>query len=67
MIRSAGSCMDGQESLERSIITGHRWWTPAELRREADAIIPQGLPGLVAALLADGLPERPVRLPWRGG
>jgi 8-oxo-dGTP pyrophosphatase MutT (NUDIX family) len=57
---------DGQDSLERSIITGHRWWTPEELRSADDAFLPKGLPGLIARLLADGVPDHPVRLPWRG-
>jgi 8-oxo-dGTP pyrophosphatase MutT (NUDIX family) len=56
---------DGQEDLERSIITGYRWWTAEEIRRTADTIVPVGLAGLVDGLLSDGVPERPVRLPWR--
>jgi 8-oxo-dGTP pyrophosphatase MutT (NUDIX family) len=56
---------DGQEALERSIITGHRWWTPDELRGTSDVIVPSGLPDLVASLLSDGRSARPVRLPWR--
>jgi 8-oxo-dGTP pyrophosphatase MutT (NUDIX family) len=56
---------DGQEPLERSVITGHRWWTPGELRDATEMILPVGLPGLVAALLSGGVPEQPLRLPWR--
>jgi hypothetical protein len=56
---------DGQEELERSIITGHRWWTAGELRRTTDTIVPAGLADLMDGLLGDGVPERPVRLPWR--
>ena len=55
---------DGQEPLEASIITGHRWWDAADLKRTTDVITPVGLPELVAQLIADGPPERPVCLPW---
>jgi 8-oxo-dGTP pyrophosphatase MutT (NUDIX family) len=58
---------DGQEPLERSVITGHRWWTPSDLREATEVVLPCGLPGLVASLLSEGIPERPRRLPWRAG
>jgi len=54
---------DGQEDYEHDVITGHRWWTVADLRRAA-RISPAGLGDLVAGLLRDGAPGRPVRLPW---
>jgi 8-oxo-dGTP pyrophosphatase MutT (NUDIX family) len=56
---------DGQEELERAVITGHRWWTVEELRHAADEVFPRGLGDLIASVLADGVPERPARLPWR--
>jgi 8-oxo-dGTP pyrophosphatase MutT (NUDIX family) len=56
---------DGQEALERSIITGHRWWSVAEMAEAEDRIVPAALPGLVAQLLDSGIPDWPVRLPWR--
>jgi 8-oxo-dGTP pyrophosphatase MutT (NUDIX family) len=56
---------DGQEDLERSLITGHRWWTAGELRETGDVILPPGLPDLVTQLLSDGAPDWPVTLPWR--
>jgi 8-oxo-dGTP pyrophosphatase MutT (NUDIX family) len=55
---------DGQEDYERVAITGHRWWTVADMRRLTAAIAPAGLGDLVAGLLRDGVPKRPVRLPW---
>ena len=58
---------DGQEALERSVITGYRWWTTAELRATGDRIVPYGLSDLVDRLVSDGVPARPVRLPWRLG
>ncbi len=56
---------DGHEELERSIITGLRWWTVAELRETTESVSPPGVSDLVAELLADGVPARPVRLPAR--
>jgi len=56
---------DGHQELERSIITGHRWWTIAELRETTENVSPPTTAGLVASLIADGPPPHPVRLPWR--
>jgi len=56
---------DGHQELERSIITGHRWWTVAELRETTEHVSPPATAGLVATLIADGPPSHPVRLPWR--
>ena len=56
---------DGHEELERSLITGHRWWTVAELRETTESISPPNAVDLVVALIADGPPPSPVRLPWR--
>jgi 8-oxo-dGTP pyrophosphatase MutT (NUDIX family) len=55
----------GHEEHERSLIIGHRWWTVAEMRATDEVITPPGLAGLMARLLADGVPARPVRLRWR--
>lgn len=67
LVRVTGTAVsaDGHEDHEREIIAGHRWWSAAELREAAEDIRPPGIAGLVASLLADGLPPRPVRLPWR--
>jgi hypothetical protein len=56
---------DGQETLERSVITGHRWWTTGELRAAGDRIVPAGLSSLVDSLVSGGMPAVPVRLAWR--
>src|ERR1700691_6724949 len=53
---------DGQEPLERSVITGHHWWTPSELREATEQILPLGLPGLLASPLREGIPDQPLRL-----
>ena len=66
LVRVAGAWVDtdGQEALERSVITGHRWWTTAELRATSDKIVPNGLADLVDGILRAGLPGTPVRLTW---
>ncbi len=56
---------DGQEDLERSMITGHHWWSVADLRAASERIAPPGLAGLMDRLLRGDIPERPVRLPRR--
>lgn len=58
---------DGQEDLERSVITGHRWWTAAELRTATERVWPAApdLAELLDRLLRGDIPARPVRLPRR--
>jgi 8-oxo-dGTP pyrophosphatase MutT (NUDIX family) len=53
----------GQEDFERSLISGHRWWTLAELRRTADLVLPPTLVDLLERILGGEVPERPIRLP----
>ena len=54
------------EELERSVITELRWWSAAELAATLDEVYPVGLGGLLERLTRDGVPDRPVRLPWLG-
>jgi 8-oxo-dGTP pyrophosphatase MutT (NUDIX family) len=56
---------DRQEPLERSVITGHRWWTTGDLRASDEVIVPAGLGELVEALLREGALAAPRSLPWR--
>jgi 8-oxo-dGTP pyrophosphatase MutT (NUDIX family) len=56
---------DGQEDLERSMITGHKWWSVAELRTASERISPLGLADLLERLLCGDVPAPPVRLPRR--
>ena len=56
---------DGQEDLERSVITGHRWWSVADLRATSDRILPSQLADMMERLLRGDIPERPIRLPRR--
>jgi 8-oxo-dGTP pyrophosphatase MutT (NUDIX family) len=50
----------GFEEVERSAITGHRWWTAEALATTTDVLRPAGLPELLVRLLADGPPDQPV-------
>ncbi|GLZ12576.1 DNA mismatch repair protein MutT [Actinomadura sp. NBRC 104425] len=54
----------GFQTVERTQITGHRWWTLDELRAADEPVYPLGLPPLLADLLAGRVPDEPVRLPW---
>jgi 8-oxo-dGTP pyrophosphatase MutT (NUDIX family) len=56
---------DGQEDLERSVITGHRWWSVPELSGTTELILPVGLADLMERLLRGDIPAPPVRLPRR--
>lgn len=51
---------DGLTDLERRTIVEHRWWTVDELRAATDRLVPTNLAELVAGLLRDGPPTRPV-------
>jgi 8-oxo-dGTP pyrophosphatase MutT (NUDIX family) len=53
---------DGQEDLERNMITGHRWWTHPELHAATERISPPRLASLLSRLLAGDLPSPPLRL-----
>lgn len=54
---------DGREEFERTFLTGHRWWSVAELRAATERISPSGLAGLMERLLDGDIPQHPVRLP----
>lgn len=56
---------DGQEDLERSVISGYRWWSVADLRATTDRILPPQLPDLMERFLRGDIPARPLRLPRR--
>jgi len=66
-LRVADATVDtsAQEDLERSLITGHRWWTVDELAATTELVYPIGVAGLLRTLLTEGRPASPVRLPWR--
>jgi 8-oxo-dGTP pyrophosphatase MutT (NUDIX family) len=54
---------DGQEEFERSLISGHRWWTFDELRETTDDVLPHTLVDLLDRLVGGDIPSRPIRLP----
>ncbi|TDC26475.1 GNAT family N-acetyltransferase [Streptomyces sp. 8K308] len=53
----------GFEEWELAAVTGHRWWTVDQLAATPDLLRPAGLPKLLADLLADGPPDRPITVP----
>jgi 8-oxo-dGTP pyrophosphatase MutT (NUDIX family) len=58
---------DAQEDLERSMITGHRWWALPDLRSATERVWPAAadLADLLDRLLRGDIPPHPVRLPRR--
>jgi 8-oxo-dGTP pyrophosphatase MutT (NUDIX family) len=50
----------GFEEVESSSITGHRWWSLAELTATRDLLRPAGLAELVRKLLTEGPPPEPI-------
>ncbi len=64
-VPSAKIDTDGQEDLERSVITGHRWWSVTDLRTATEQTWPQAdaLADLLDRLLRGDIPSRPVRFP----
>ncbi|MFF5112321.1 NUDIX hydrolase [Streptosporangium sp. NPDC000509] len=56
--------VSGQEELERSLISAHRWWTRHDLLTTDETIFPLNLGALLSDLLDGDLPAEPVPLPW---
>jgi 8-oxo-dGTP pyrophosphatase MutT (NUDIX family) len=54
----------GFTALEREVIVGPRWWSLDERQRTAALVFPRAFAPLLARLLATGVPETPVALPW---
>jgi 8-oxo-dGTP pyrophosphatase MutT (NUDIX family) len=52
-----------QEEWERSQISGHHWWSVAELEQTREQIIPPGLAELLSEL-SDGAHRPPRQLQW---
>jgi 8-oxo-dGTP pyrophosphatase MutT (NUDIX family) len=50
----------GFTELERRSIVDHRWWTVDELGATTDQLRPDDLAALIASLIRDGPPERPL-------
>jgi 8-oxo-dGTP pyrophosphatase MutT (NUDIX family) len=52
----------GFTAIERRSVTGHRWWTVAELLATDDVIYPSRFGELVQRLLTEGPPAEPVEI-----
>ncbi|MEU5383903.1 NUDIX hydrolase [Kitasatospora cineracea] len=59
--RTAVSLAEGGAD-EHALLLAVRWWTVGELRTTGETVHPRGLVELVARVLTEGPPERPVRL-----
>ena len=61
-----GFCVDisGWQPVEASTMSGHRWWTVAEVEAAPQIVFPFELAPLARDLLAGRLPRTPIRLPW---
>ena len=59
LLRTAGWRIDtaGMDAGEQATITGHRWWSTAEIEASDELIYPVGLAGLLRRLAAGGVPE----------
>ncbi len=49
---------------EREVYAEVRWWPLPALRASDETFYPEGLPGLIAPLIADVIPPEPVHLIW---
>jgi 8-oxo-dGTP pyrophosphatase MutT (NUDIX family) len=52
----------GFEDAERDQITGHRWWTLAELHAATDDLVPRDLAQQLERLLTEGPPPTPTEV-----
>jgi 8-oxo-dGTP pyrophosphatase MutT (NUDIX family) len=61
-----GFCVDISrwQPDEASTMSGHRWWTVAEVEAAPKIVFPFELAPLARDLLAGRLPSRPIQLPW---
>ncbi len=48
------------EDLERSVITGHRWWSLEKIRSSDEVFVPRALASLLPPILAGEYPPRPL-------
>jgi 8-oxo-dGTP pyrophosphatase MutT (NUDIX family) len=54
-----GALMTAEELLAEGVV-GNAWWTVSDLLASDDAFAPSRLPALVADLVANGPPDRPI-------
>lgn len=62
LARLAAADIDPDRATQPDGIRGHRWWTMAELRATRQTVYPVGLDALIADVVSDSVPERPVVL-----
>jgi len=64
LARTAGGQLsrDGWQQLEHDFVDEIRWWTLAELRTTSDQLYPEGLPDLLADVLAGHIASTPLVL-----
>jgi ADP-ribose pyrophosphatase YjhB (NUDIX family) len=62
LVRVAPADLDPALATQTDNIRAHRWWTLDELRTTRQTVYPLGLADLVANVLTDGTPKRPVVL-----
>lgn len=53
---------DGFDQFEAAMALGHRWWPLDEMGKTTEAIYPRGLAGLIAEVLASGIPEKAIAI-----
>ncbi|MFC9504081.1 NUDIX hydrolase [Streptomyces sp. NPDC057002] len=63
LIRIAAALVDPARATQPDTIREYRWWPLAELLTTPDAVYPEGLADLVAAVVEGRVPERPIVLP----
>ncbi|MEU6351610.1 NUDIX domain-containing protein [Streptomyces sp. NPDC047072] len=62
LVRAAAGDIDPSRATRPDSIRSSRWWTLDELRSTGETVYPHGLAQLIAGVLADGTPRRPVAL-----
>ncbi|MGB2940740.1 MAG: NUDIX domain-containing protein [Candidatus Dormiibacterota bacterium] len=55
--------VSGQDVFETDLMQEHRWWPLTELDASDAKVYPLGLADHVRALLRDGIPDKPLKLP----
>jgi ADP-ribose pyrophosphatase YjhB (NUDIX family) len=55
--------VSGQDVFETDLMQEHRWWPLTELDVTDAKVYPLGLADHVRALLRDGIPDKPLKLP----
>jgi 8-oxo-dGTP pyrophosphatase MutT (NUDIX family) len=54
--------VENQEDLERSFLSGHRWFSLEELAAHEEVVVPANFAELLAPLLRGELPDKPIQV-----